>query len=161
MSLRKEHQDVYLIGEITPKISGRKLPTNKQVLQLLFYKTRELNMTVASSIADVFKEVKHFWDDAQIPVKSYYNARKQIDNLYNEYRDLQKFKSRDNFAQLENDFKNKLTVLFDISQKNVIDKLDEEKKNFLLIQQSCHKLGVNAASQPELNVIKLSGNVFN
>lgn len=33
---------LFLLGEPTETISGNKLPTNKQVLKLLFYQTREV-----------------------------------------------------------------------------------------------------------------------
>ena len=71
-----EKQEIYLIGKITSKIIGRKLPSNKQVLQLLFYKTRELKMKVNDGIVDVYKEVKCFWHNVQIPIKTDYNIRK-------------------------------------------------------------------------------------
>lgn len=137
----------------------KKLPSNQQVLQLLFYKTRQLNMPLKNSMTDVLKEVQCIWDKAQIPVQCYSTMLKKLDSLYNDYRNLQRSKSR-NTSRLEDDFKNKLKMLFDIAHKNVMDTLTEERKTFLLSQRSVHKFGFVELLEPQKN-LTMSGNICN
>ena len=59
---------MFVLGETTDSISGNKLPTNKQVLKLLFHFTRQTKKTLAESLRLVIDEVYKFGSRAGIPV---------------------------------------------------------------------------------------------
>lgn len=64
--------------------------------------------------------------------------------MYKEYRSIQKKKdSRSEvFKVRESEFIEKLKLLFDISQKDAMENLDESTKTFLLGQRSSHRFGL-------------------
>ena len=59
---------VYLIGHYTHQIVGNKLPSNKQVLQVLFFNMREVKLSLRESAALTIKETSIFCDKARIPI---------------------------------------------------------------------------------------------
>lgn len=54
MATNDPEQELYLIGHTISEMTGRKLPTNKQVLQLLFDRTRNKNLNLKDSITDIY-----------------------------------------------------------------------------------------------------------
>ena len=131
----------FIFNNVITHISGNKLPTNKEILQLLFHHTRNLNKNIQNSMTDVFNEVRTFWDKAKIPIITRTNCVAKIDRLYNEYRQLQKKTNKVCIKEIENDFDLRLNMLFDIAAKDVLEKLDETSKIFLLGQRSAHRFG--------------------
>lgn len=129
-------EDIGLIGEFIHCISKNKLPTNKEVLKTVFYHNRHLKKDINISFSDVYNEVQLLWVRASIPTLVRTSCIKRMKKLYDDYRELQKSKSKKHFQQLQDDFKIKLDILFDISQMDVIEKLDEHSKTFLLDQHS-------------------------
>lgn len=110
------------LGEITDSIGGNKLPTNKQVLKLLFHYTRETKKTLAESFRLVINEVLKFWSRAGIPVQ--YNARcvEKLEKLYNKYRNAQKSSN----PEFEQEFSDYLDKLFDIEHGDVRNTVDSD-----------------------------------
>ena len=157
MSLINHKKTFQLIGEMKPQFSAVKLPTNQQVLQVLFYKTRYLKKAVKESIRDVIQEVQSIWDKAIIPTKSRSTCILLLEKLYDEYHNLQKFKNKSNYPQIKETLIYKLNMLFDIAQEDVIQVLDEEKKTFLLSQRSNQKYGFISCLMKDEKEIVSSG----
>lgn len=86
----KDNADLYLLGQTCLQIITRKLPTNQQVLQLLFHKTRILKMRKTDAINDVFKEIQSFWNEAKIVVLSRRSFINKLQQLYDNYCSLKK-----------------------------------------------------------------------
>lgn len=142
MELSRLRQDIFLIGDIDVQIVGNKLPTKSQVLKVLFFHTRILNVTAQEGIAAVIDEIVVFWKKAQIPVQDVQRCRDKLKKLYDEWRILVKHKNRsDGAIKKQNDFACSLKKLFDIAPSNVLEVLDENSKEFLINQRSDARIG--------------------
>jgi len=74
MSLAYELRDqtkIYLIGDDANQIIGSKLPSNMQVLKVLFYNLRKVKLNVRKSCSLVLKETIVFWEKARIPTRDF------------------------------------------------------------------------------------------
>lgn len=126
---------MFLLGEPTEAISGNKLPTNKQVLKLLFYQTREAKKTLPASCQFVIEEVTKFWIRAGIQIQIVSRCVKKVEKLYNQYRSLQKNPN----PTKEREFSVFLEQLFDIAHGNVQDVANNEALKFLFDQRTDRK----------------------
>ncbi|GBN02054.1 hypothetical protein AVEN_83833-1 [Araneus ventricosus] len=77
------------IGDIKHKITGSKLPFNGQVLAVLFYNIREVNLTVNESVNFAIRECIIFWEKARISTKSLKYFLRKLVNVYQVWKDLQ------------------------------------------------------------------------
>ena len=133
-------QEIWLLGSFQPDIVGefkneetgeinlvtsfykKQLPSKKQVLQHLFYlKSEEMKGKPLKDITDrVLEEIIMIWDQAKIPTLAIKNSVKKLENLFHEWRELQKNKSRNtpSAIQKRDEFIEKLPQLFDISAEN-------------------------------------------
>ncbi|KAL4103442.1 hypothetical protein QTP88_018819 [Uroleucon formosanum] len=131
-------ENIYLIGCITNQIIGCKLPSNRQVLSVLFFNLRKVNLNLHDSAALVIRETCIFWDKARIPTRDFQHCSKKLKLIYEEWRKLQKNSTRKTATQKknENNFLEKLEELFDIAHLNALDiiKIDEDRQ-FLLLQR--------------------------
>lgn len=67
-------ENIYLIGCITDQIIGCKLPSNRQVLSVLFFNLRKVNLNLHDSAALVIRETCIFWDKS--------NSNKRFSTLF-------------------------------------------------------------------------------
>jgi len=65
--LPRNKSKIDFIGHFCSEITGSKLPSNKQVLQVLFFHSRKEDLTVKESIHTAVEKVVVFWDKAGIP----------------------------------------------------------------------------------------------
>lgn len=138
VELRSDKQNVFLIGVPSHQINGAKLPSNRQVLAVLFYNIREVKLTVSESANLVIRECIIFWEKARIPTKAFPNCVKKLVDLYHVWRELQKNckKTQDTFKNRENCFKINLDNLFDIAHADAFERMKiEEDKVFLRKQR--------------------------
>lgn len=136
-NLRKDSV-VYLIGHYTSQIVGNKLPSNKQVLHVLFFNMREVKLSLRESAALTIKEASIFWDKARIPIRKENHCVEKLEKLYAEWRALQKSAKRksESAKQKEQIFVEKMDDLFDISHANALELITiEEDKQFLISQK--------------------------
>jgi len=49
VELRSAKKSIFLVGEANHQITGAKLPSNRQVLAVLFFNIREVKLTVSES----------------------------------------------------------------------------------------------------------------
>lgn len=138
---------IYLIGNDFHQIIGSKLPSNLEVLKVLFYNLRKVKLCLRQSASLVVKEVLVFWEKARIPVKDVQRCIDKLEKLYNNWRDLQKHASRQNQNQKnkEQAFIDEFDNLFDISHSNALQIIClEEDKNFLISQRKKGRPGYMA-----------------
>lgn len=147
---------VYLVGYESQKISGCKLPTNRQVLGVFFNKHRSLKLEVNKSAWEVSNEVTEFWMGAGIPVLSVRQVGRKIRNLYSEWMKLHKNKNRKSSVQKtkEKQFHTKLDKLFDVAARNVVDSLSPTSNDFLQSQRKKERRGVISLGSRETTAIQ-------
>lgn len=141
MSLAYELRDqtkIYLIGNDANQIIGCKLPSNMQVLKVLFYNLRKVKLNVRQSCSLVIKETIVFWEKARIPTRDFPRCVDKLEKMYNEWRTLLKHATRKNENQInkEKQFTDQLEDLVDIAHANAMQMISlEEDKSFLTLQR--------------------------
>lgn len=145
-SLRK-NSNVVFIGQIESQIIGAKLPSNLQVLKVLFFNLRVVNKSLKESAALVVKEVLIFWEKARIPTKRHDHCIDQVLQMHKEWANLKKRINRVSDVETINraKFTDTFDDLFDIAPKNVLNILkNKEDINFLLMQRKTGRPGCMA-----------------
>lgn len=130
---------IFLVGRISNQIIGSKLPSIKQVLSVLFFNMRKVNLNLHDSAKLVIREVVIFWEKARIPVREEYHLLKKVESLYNEWRNLQKHSTRKSARDRKNeeDFVNKFDDIFDIAHARALNLMKiESDKQFLIAQRT-------------------------
>jgi hypothetical protein len=89
-NLRSAKILVFLVGDVNHQIFGAKLPSNRQVLAVLFYNMHEVKLSLSESADLAVQECNIFWEKAQIPTKALPNSVKKLVKLYEDRRNLQK-----------------------------------------------------------------------
>ncbi|CAI6353318.1 unnamed protein product [Macrosiphum euphorbiae] len=131
-------QQIYLIGPMNNQITGSKLPFKRDCLSVLFYNMRLVNLNLHDSSRLVIDECSIFWKKARIPTHDNSDCIKKLKKLYEEWRKLDKNKTRTTELQKthENKFEEQLDNLFDLSHANALNLIKiEEDKQFLLRQR--------------------------
>lgn len=144
ISLRSQQPEIYLIGNVIPQLSGSKLPSKKQVLGVLFFYTRTLNLEVRKSALMVANEVIVFWDKARIPTRDKSAIAQQVEKLYGEWRKLSKSATRGGptHKSQEEKFVGELDDLFDMAHINALTMTTiQEDRDFLLAQRKKGRQG--------------------
>lgn len=150
---RKLRTNIYLIGSETTHISGSKLPSNRQVLQVFFYNVRYVNLTIRESARLAIDETVIFWQKARIPVREPQHCIAKLEAIYKNWRNLQKNSSRKNDTQRnkENAFTGKLNDLFDIAHANALSTIKiVEDREFLIAQRQKGRPGYLAGMDKKL-----------
>lgn len=143
-NLRSADKNVYLVGSVSHQILGCKLPSNKQVLSVLFYNLREVKLSLAESANLVIRECLIFWEKARIPTRSLLHCQEKLIKLHSHWRNLQRNSRRSSETQREreNEFISDLNNLFDIAHANALDLMKiEEDKIFLQLQREPGRKG--------------------
>lgn len=83
-------KNIYLIGDVETQICGNQLPSNEQVLKVLFYNTREVHPRedIRVSAKLVIDEVKIFWEKARLPVQTQSRCIEILLALHEQWRSL-------------------------------------------------------------------------
>lgn len=100
-------------------------------------------MNVRDSSTLVAKEVMIFWEKARIPTRPIQHCIAKVELLYSTWRGLQRNASRTTEVETtkRETFVNELNNLFDITHGNVLETLDEERKQFLFAQRETGRVG--------------------
>lgn len=141
--LREKREKIYLIGYPIHQITGSKLPSNGQVLRSLFHNKREVKLETQEAARLTIREVLLFWEKAKIPTKHEKDCIKKLVNLHTLWRNLQKNSSRKSEAQTKKEkaLLSTLDNLFDIAHQDALKLLNEEDRNFLLLQRKEGRVG--------------------
>lgn len=153
VELRSAKKSVFLIGEVHYQITGAKLPSNRQVLAVLFFNIREVKLTISESANLVIRECIIFWEKARIPTKALPNCVKKLVDLYQVWRELQKNckKTQDVYKRREENFQIDLDNLFDIAHADALTRIKiEEDKIFLEKQREPGRPGCLAGVDKKL-----------
>ena len=110
---------------------GAKLPSNRQVVAVLFFNMREVKLTISESANLVIWECIIFWEKARIPIRAVPNCVKKLANFYQMWRELQKNckKIQNVYRRREEEFQQNLDNLFDIANADALEmnKIEEDK----------------------------------
>lgn len=153
VELRSNKKNIFLVGEINHQITGAKLPSNRQVLSVLFFNIREVKLTVNESANLVIRECIIFWEKARIPTRAVPNCVKKLVDLYHVWRELQKNckKTQDVYKHREEKFQKDLDNLFDIAHAEALQRIKiEEDKIFLQKQREPGRPGCLAGVDKKL-----------
>lgn len=133
----RSNDKVFLVGYQKHQITGAKLPSNRQVLAVLFFNIRQVKLNVSESANLVIRECIIFWEKARIPTKSLPNCVKKLLNLYQVWKQLQKNANKKGkiFKEREEEFKQKLENLFDIAHADAFKIMKIEEDKIFLKQQ--------------------------
>lgn len=129
---------IYLLEYDESQIVGSKLPSNGQVLKVLFYNMRKVKLDLRSSAYLVIKEAEIIWNKARIPVRQIDRSVQKVEALYQQWKNLQKTCKRSTPLQKrrEDEFIKNMNNLFDIAHGNALDLIKiEEDKEFLKNQR--------------------------
>ena len=138
MASTRSQTDTYLLGSMENTITGSKLPSRKQVLQVFLHHHLEEKMTVKDAAGETLKVLGDFWQRARIPMQKDQRAKEKIIRLYDEWAKLKKNKNRTTKTQKDNEqkFVNLLENLFDIAHANAMSMIElDEDKEFLKAQR--------------------------
>lgn len=137
-------KDIYLIGPMRENLVGLKLPTLNEVMSLLFYQHKYLDLKLKPSVSITVDKVLEKWKLAGIPTSNKKYIVKKLSNFYTLWQNLQRNKhSKSSPAQKKKEdmFSLKLRQLFDIARLNAYKFLDDDKKIFLKSQRSANRYG--------------------
>src|SRR5215469_12695783 len=81
---RRTKDKIFLVGYPCHQITGCKLPSNRQVLCVLFYNLRTVKLTVRESSKLTIREVFIFWEKARIPTKNDQDVITKLEKLHAE-----------------------------------------------------------------------------
>lgn len=130
--------DIKLVGTVSFAINGSKLPSKRQVLQLMFYHMRLGNLNARDSARITVREVIIFWEKARIPTPKESRSIEKLEKIYNKWKELQKNINHQNAKQKidETMFIDELDNLFDIAHADSMAMMTiQEDKDFLLQQR--------------------------
>lgn len=142
--LRSQGENIYLIGESSLQIVTCKLPSNLDVLRLLFFNLRTVKLSLRASAKLVSEEVIVFWTKARIPVQRLDHIVTKVEKLYNEWRAIQKHSRRQSDLDKKNetDFIDRFNDLFDVAHAEALSMIQiPEDKVFLLNQRKKGRVG--------------------
>lgn len=138
MCSRILREKIYLVGNFSTSLGGNKLPSNREVLKVLFFNLRVVKLDVRKSAKLVIEELSVFWEKARIPTRAKQHCIIKLEKLYSAWSSLQKNSKRQTLTQREKvkSWDAKLDDLFDVSHTNALNLIKiEEDKLFLLNQR--------------------------
>ncbi|KAJ8683085.1 hypothetical protein QAD02_018878 [Eretmocerus hayati] len=115
MSDGSEQENIFLIGSSSSEFTGSNLPTNMQVMRVLFHKIRHLSLSLDESVRLVVEDVVRLWDQHCSLTQDKRRCRSKLHKLYLDWRSVQKHKGEAANKDKEKTFSEKLNSLFDIS----------------------------------------------
>lgn len=128
---------LFLVGSVKHAITGSKLPSIGDVLNVLFYNLRYRRLDLNASAALLAEEILLYWKKARIPTRNPDKVRQKIKDLHKSWQNLQKnaTKSSQIHREREEAFKNTFDNLFDIAAMNAMQMMKIEEDREFLIQQ--------------------------
>lgn len=151
VTTRKSMENLYkidLIGNTSHQITGAKLPSNKQVLKVMFYNMRFVRLSAKESAKLAINSTQIFWQQARLPIREEHRNIEKLMKLYEKWKKIQKTvtdKRSTNQNQAADQFVESLDDLFDISTIDALEtiKIDEDKQ-FLQMQRQKGRPGCMA-----------------
>lgn len=139
---------IYLIGSIQHQIIGAKLPSNRQVLQVMFYNIRIVRLTAIESASLTIDAADIFWQQARIPTRRKDKCVQKLINLYESWKLIRKTPvDRKGITEkrVKEKFEEDLDDLFDIATVNALQVIKIlEDRQFLEMQRQKGRPGTMA-----------------
>lgn len=142
--MTSSRQGVYLVGHHKHQITGSKLPSNGDCLQVLFYNMRIVGLNLDCSANLVIDECNIFWKKARIPTQELHKCKLKLKKLYEVWQNLAKSKNKTSevLTNKRSEFISSMNDLFDISHQNSLAMMTiEEDKQFLIKQREKGRTG--------------------
>lgn len=141
----KQLRLIDLVGDVSHQITGAKLPSNRQMLQIFFYNKRIERMDKKDSARLSVDAALIFWQQARIPTRQPNKCVEKLLKLYEEHRNIQKSAKGAKPHSKADEFISKLDDLFDIASANAMEIIKiEEDKQFLTMQREKGRRGCMA-----------------
>lgn len=139
---------ISLIGRTSHQITGAKLPSKRQVLQVLFYNMRFVKLSAKDSARLAVNAALIFWQQARIPTRYELRCAEQLIKIYEQWKNVQKTvaaRRPDARKKAEDVFVEDLDDLFDIAHADALTlmKIDEDRQ-FLILQRQKGRPGCMA-----------------
>lgn len=142
----RSDQDIFLVGKCASDILGSKLPSIKQVLQLLFYKIRVEHKTLFSSMKYSIGVTMEFWKRANIPTMHSTNCIRKLKKIYEKWRKMQRNceSACEKHRKQEHDFQDEIqNFIFDIATPDALETIKiKEDRDFLVLQRMRGRQGI-------------------
>ena len=142
---------VQFIGKIREKFLETKLPTVREVQQVLLYFIRVRKETLKRSVWTVIRLVKTFWvEKSRIPIIHEMRIYDRIMCLYDEWGKVKRNHTRRNDSQKEREhkFEEKMDKLFDLAVPDAMELMtNDEDKKFLRAQRQPGRPGAISTSK--------------
>lgn len=135
---------IWLVGTTLDKLTGCKLPSNRQVLGRFFHLHSKENRTIHSSATTTAREINQFWDKARIPTRKECHVIDKIAKLHSAWQNLKKNAATKGDAQRkkEETFVGVLDDLFDIAHADALTLIKiTEDRDYLLAQRQKGRRG--------------------
>jgi len=87
-------KQVFLVSVMKSQITGGKLPSKRDILSVLFYNMRIVNLSLQESASLVIDECLIYWKNARIPTHHCSDCISKCKKLYTDLRNLEKHKTR-------------------------------------------------------------------
>lgn len=143
-----QKQKIDLIGATSHQITGAKLPSNRQVLQVMFYNIRFVGLNARPGAKLAVNAAEVYWHQARIPIRGEQKCIDKLMKLYENWKVIQKTvpEKRSNAQkQSAETFVSSLDDLFDIAAANALETIKiEEDKMFLTMQREKGRPGCMA-----------------
>lgn len=135
----KKLESITFVGNVSHQITGAKLPSIRQILQVMFYNIRFTKLNSKESAKLAINAAVIFWKQARIPVREQRRCVDKLMKVYDHWGKLQKTHPEKRTDANKNDiqiFVDSLDDLFDISTPDALKtiKIDEDRK-FLEMQK--------------------------
>src|SRR5215469_790562 len=148
-------KELFLLGSMKTQITGSKLPSRGDVLRVLFYNMRKVNLKLNESASLVIDECLVFWRKTRIPTHDRSYCVKKCKMLCEVLRGLEKHRNRNSIKskQDEKDFQDSIDDLFDIAHLKAIDMIKiKEDKEFLHMQRKKGRQGCMTGIDMKLTI---------
>ena len=134
---------VWLVGQPEKDLPSNVLPTTGDVLRTFCYYHQTIKQTVPDSAKSTSADLVNIWSKARIPMTYQPHIVSKLKACVDEYNLIKKNKRRASDSQRarENEFTDRLNLLFDIAHKDAdtLLKIDEDKL-FLEDQRNARKM---------------------
>lgn len=132
-------RNIELVGDVSHQIIGAKLPSQRQVLEVMFFNMRFVYLKARESARLTINAAQVFWLQARIPCQSDFRCVDKLIKLYEKWKKIQKTapnKRSQGQKETVNAFVESLDDLFDIAAEDALETIRiEEDKEFLTMQR--------------------------
>lgn len=93
VTTRKSVENLYhidMIGNTSHQIIGAKLPSNRQVLQVMFHNMRFVHLAAKESAKLAIDSTQIFWHQARLPIRREDKSIDQLMKIYQQWQNIHK-----------------------------------------------------------------------